>query len=254
MFNNNRIEITNYGLHSKKLDGGIKIAHLSDLHEKSFGAGNHRLFDIVREENPDIILITGDLVAHENQKRANTEYTETFARGISEIAPCFFVSGNHERQFDGEIKSILKASGISVLNENIESLDVRGQKINIAGIDDLSYGTVNVERAANIFDGVSGYNIFLTHQPQIYPLLLDKNVDLILAGHTHAGQIRLPIISQIYMYGQGWFPKYMQGEFTNGDTTMIISRGLGSSGYPTLRINNPPDLVIIYAEGEESEE
>ena len=94
----------------------------------------------------------------------------------------------------------------------------------------------------------------MTHQPQIYPLLLDKNVDLILAGHTHAGQIRIPVISRLYMMGQGWFPKYMQGEFTNGDTTMIISRGLGSSGYPTLRINNPPDLVMIYAEAEKDGE
>lgn len=250
MFNNNRIEITNYGLKSKKLTEEIKLAHLSDLHEKSFGAGNHKLFDILKEQRPDLILITGDLVAHENQKRLNSEYTRTLAEGLPEIAPCFFVTGNHERGFDKEVKAILKDNGIEVLNENAKSLSVRGQTVNVAGIDDLSYGTADIERAVNIFNETDGFNIFLTHQPQIFPLLLNKNVDLVLAGHTHAGQIRLPLISQIYMSGQGLFPKYMQGEFTDGSTTMIISRGLGSSGYPTFRINNPPDLVMIYAESE----
>ncbi|MEG0251193.1 MAG: metallophosphoesterase, partial [Christensenellaceae bacterium] len=76
-------------------------------------------------------------------------------------------------------------------------------------------------------------------------LYINKNIDLILCGHTHAGQIRFPVIGSFAMSGQGLFPKYMQGEFVEGNTTMIISRGLGSSGYPAVRINNPPELVVV---------
>ncbi len=248
VFNNHIIEITRYGLITDKVNDGVVIAHLSDLHEKEFGAGNLRLFEEVAALQPDMIAVTGDVVAHENQKNVNLGYMKCLAKGLSQIAPAFFVTGNHERQYDEEICGTLERYGMTVVKDTVHSLVVRGSVINISGMDDVSFDDTDVLRSLEVFAELKGYNIFLTHRPEFYELYLNKNIDLILAGHTHAGQIRIPKVCGFYMYGQGWFPKYMQGEFTDGSTTMIISRGLGSSGYPAVRINNPPDLVAVYLE------
>lgn len=252
LFNNNTIVVNPYGLLSGKIADGLIIAHLSDLHEKSFGPGNAELFSVVAGLEPDIIAITGDLVAHENQASADLGYVETLAAGLAPIAPCFFVSGNHERRFAPEIFAALEAGGVSVLHGDIHPLTIRGSAVNVAGIDDPAFDPEAVAANFDIFAGVEGYNIFLTHRPEFFEAYAGRNIDLVLAGHTHAGQIRLPMIGSVYMMGQGLFPKYMEGEFTNGTTTMIISRGLGSSGYPTVRLNNPPDLVAVQVTAPES--
>ena len=250
MFNNSRIEVTRYGLHSPKVKGEVKIAHLSDLHEKEFGQGNGRLFKKVDLLKPDIIAVTGDIVAHENQKAACGDYAVNLARGLAAIAPSFFVTGNHERQFDHEICGAFAQSGVTVVKGGVYTMDIRGSRVNVSGIDDVSYGGVDIEKAFHVFEDMEGFNVFLTHRPEFFEMGLRRNIDLILAGHTHAGQIRFPKFGSFFMMGQGWFPRYMQGQFSDGETTMIISRGLGSSGYPTFRINNPPDLVLIdVAEG-----
>ncbi|MBD5558884.1 MAG: metallophosphoesterase [Clostridia bacterium] len=245
LFNNNTIVVNPYGLFSPKITDGLIIAHLSDLHEKSFGPDNAQLFAAVEALHPDIIAVTGDLVAHESQAAADIAYTETFARGLAPIAPCFFVSGNHERQFASEIFPVLEENGFHILHGDVHTLDVRGSRVNISGIHDPVFDPDGPQANVDVFLGTEGYNIFLTHRPEFFEAYAGRNIDLVLAGHTHAGQIRLPKIGSLYMMGQGLFPRYMQGEFTNGDTTMIISRGLGSSGYPTVRLNNPPDLVAV---------
>ena len=246
LFNNNKILTSIYGLESKKTQQGICIAHLSDLHEKEFGINNWGLFFKVKELQPDIIAITGDLVAHENQKTANVQYTRELAEGLCRIAPTFFVTGNHERKYEEEICEALTQGGVVVLKGGVHTLDIRGARINISGMDDPVIDESHMNSAIASFAQLDGYNVFLTHRPEIYDLCLRKNIDLVLAGHTHAGQVRIPFFSNLYMLGQGWFPKYVNGVFTDGDTTMIISRGLGSSGYPTFRLNNPPDLVAVY--------
>lgn len=245
LFNNNTIVLNPYGLISDKIENGLRIAHLSDLHEKSFGHHNEDLFAAIEGIEPDLIAVTGDLVAHENQEKLNVRYTEILAAGLTRIAPCYFVAGNHERQFASEIFAILESNDIRMVSGKVFSLDVRGSRVNISGVDDPVFGSEAVIDSVHAFDGVEGYNIFLSHRPELFETYVGKNVDLMLAGHTHAGQIRLPQVSSLYMMGQGFFPKYMEGEFVHGDTTMIISRGLGASGYPTVRINNPPDLVAI---------
>ncbi len=244
MFNNSKIKISNYVLKSEKVSEGFTIVQLSDLHEKEFGEGNTRLFEAVRSLEPDMIAITGDIVAHEKQKRHAREYTAGLARGLAAIAPSCFVSGNHERHFYEEVCAVLRDGGVHVLSEGgVFEAELKGTRVNISGIDDISFEGVNVERAAEALSSAAGYNIFLSHRPEVFPLVLGKGIDLVLAGHTHAGQIRIPGISSLYMPGQGFFPKYMQGEFSAEGTAMVISRGLGSSGYPTFRLNNPPDLV-----------
>lgn len=245
LFNNNTIVLNPYGLISPKVKDGLVLAHLSDLHEKSFGENNADLFAAVRQIEPDLICITGDLVAHENQPGHNREYTKTLAAGLRAIAPTYFAAGNHERRFADEIFGILQKEDIPVLNGQVERLNVRGTEVRISGIHDPSFGEACASPDVQTFADKDSYNIFLSHRPELFEFYTGQNIDLILAGHTHAGQIRLPKVGSLYMMGQGILPKYMEGEFTDGATTMIISRGLGSSGYPTVRINNPPDLVAV---------
>ncbi|MGI6153302.1 MAG: metallophosphoesterase [Christensenellaceae bacterium] len=247
MFNNNKIKITNYNIYSEKIHDDIVIAHLSDLHEKEFGHKNHRLFRAVAALKPDIIAITGDLVAHERQKAADIAYTENLAAGLSKIAPTYFVTGNHERHFHDEIVDALARNGVATIHGHIHSFMVGQSKINLSGVHDTSYTGLSALHSIHFHnaENADGFNIFLSHRPEFFEWLSEKNVDLVLCGHTHAGQIRFPKFGAFVMEGQGFFPKYVQGEYKNGDTTMIISRGLGSSGYPAIRINNPPDLVAI---------
>ncbi len=254
MFNNNTIQITSYGILSDKVTSGVVVAHLSDLHEKEFGAHNKQLFHKVEKLMPDMIAITGDMVAHERQKEIDARYTKQFARAIGGIAPAYFVTGNHERHFEGQIEDIMQEYGITVLRGgDLQKICINGNEINIAGMDDITFSGVDVLGSVEVFSKESGFNIFLAHRPEYYPLYLNKNIDLVLCGHTHAGQIRFPKIGTFAMSGQGFMPKYVQGEFTDGATTMIISRGLGSSGYPKIRINNPPELVAVYIEPDPKE-
>ncbi len=246
MFNNSKIKISEYDIKSEKTLSGFTIAHVSDMHEKEFGKGNARLFEAVRSIEPDIIAITGDIVAHEKQKRHEREYTKDLAHGLADIAPSYFVAGNHERHFYEEVCAVLERGGVRIISEgNVFHTRAGGTDVNISGMDDISFDGVDALRASAALSAAVGFNIFLSHRPEVFPVLVGKNIDMVLAGHTHAGQIRIPGISNLYMPGQGFFPKYMQGEFSAEGTAMIISRGLGSSGYPTFRINNPPDLVAV---------
>ncbi len=252
MFNNNTVEITSYGILSDKVKNGIVVAHLSDLHEKEFGPENAQLFEKVAALAPDLIAVTGDMVAHENQKEVDERYTRRFAHSLRRIAPVYFVTGNHERNFDGRVEAIMEEEGVRVLHSgDMVCAAVGESRLNISGMDDVSFEDTNVSQAVGVFrERRRGFNLFLAHRPEYYPLYLHKNIDLVLTGHTHAGQIRFPKIGTFAMNGQGFLPKYVQGEFTDGATTMIISRGLGASGYPKIRINNPPELVAVYIEPE----
>ncbi|MEG2625734.1 MAG: metallophosphoesterase [Christensenella sp.] len=249
MFNNNTVQIMTYGLLSDKVKNRVAVAQLSDLHEKVFGQENDRLFEKVEEIEPDIIAVTGDMVAHGNQKSVDERYTMQFARALARIAPTYFVTGNHERNFGGCVENIMSEAGVSVLRGgDFKTLRVGESIVNISGMDDISFDDADVNMAVSVFDKRRGFNIFLAHRPEYYQMYLNRNIDLVLTGHTHAGQIRFPKIGAFAMSGQGFMPKYVEGEFTDGSTTMIISRGLGSSGYPKIRINNPPELVAVYIE------
>lgn len=249
MLNNDKISVANYMLQSQKIKSQVVIAHLSDLHEKNFGPDNRDLFSAVRRLAPDLIAVTGDLVARSRQKKLNRPYTIRLAQELVKIAPVFFATGNHEKRLFGEMLPVLIREGVQIATGKMNTLNIRGNIVHIAGMHDVSIDS-DFHRHAAVFENTTdGYNIFLSHRPEHYHNLMHYNIDLLLCGHTHAGQVRFPGFGTFYMPGQGLFPKYLQGGFVNRNTTMIISRGLGSSGYPTIRINNPPELVCITLTG-----
>ncbi|WP_100408119.1 metallophosphoesterase [Bacillus solitudinis] len=255
-FQNNSIETTEYTFNSTKIPNsfeGYKIVQLSDLHSKSFGNNQSQLVKRVEKVNPDLIVFTGDLV---DSKRYEEKNSLLLMERLVEIAPVYFVTGNHEwwsGKFDRlEVK--LNNIGVHVMRNSVEEIDKGGEKFQIIGIDDpakaknaysdqeIAEGTIK-----DIFQEVEKhetFNILLAHRPELFFLYSQFGFDLVFSGHAHGGQFRIPFIGGIVAPNQGLFPEFYSAKFILDHTTMIVSRGLGNSIIP-IRLFNRPEIVVL---------
>lgn len=227
---------------------GFKIAQISDLHNAEFGTDNQKLIDILISEAPDAIVITGDLI---DARRTNTEIAESFARRCMEIADCYYVPGNHEARLGDTydaFESALIADGVNVLRNGSVRIRKEMDAIHIIGVDDPAFAKAsdaitNLDAALEALSS-DDFTILLAHRPELIDEYSKWGIDLVLSGHAHGGQIRLPGIGGLYAPGQGFFPRYTSGNYMVGDTEMIVSRGIGNSAFP-LRVNDRPEVVIV---------
>ncbi len=226
----------------------LRIAHISDLHNAQFGEGNGELLRLLTETEPDIIAVTGDLV---DSRHTDTAAALEFIKGAVGIAPVYYVPGNHEARLAdyGELKSGLEAAGAAVLEDRA----VLYNDVNIIGLADPDFalsGNVPGESEAMARVKLSGlvdpgrYNILLSHRPELFEAYAASGIGLALTGHAHGGQFRLPFIGGLIAPGQGLFPKYDSGLYTEGGSHMAVSRGLGNSVIP-IRFNNRPEILLI---------
>lgn len=228
---------------------GFKIAHVSDLHNAVFGRKNERLLSLIRAAEPDIIAITGDLI---DSRHTDIDSALAFVEAAAEIAPVYYVTGNHESRLDFDaIEPRLIAAGARVLRNEAEDIGRGGERIRLAGIDDPSFirtGGTAEERAAaeleQLGDGGGTFTVLLAHRPELVEVYAEYGAGLVLSGHAHGGQVRLPLLGGLYAPGQGLLPEYDSGLYSLGETQMVVSRGLGNSVAP-LRVNNRPELVIV---------
>lgn len=228
---------------------GFKIAHVSDLHNAVFGRKNEKLLSLIRAAKPDIIAITGDLI---DSRHTDIDSALAFVEAAAEIAPVYYVTGNHESRLDfDEIEPRLIAAGARVLRNEAEDIGRGGERIRLAGIDDPSFirtGGTAEERAAaeleQLGDGGGTFTVLLVHRPELVEVYAEYGAGLVLSGHAHGGQVRLPLLGGLYAPGQGLLPEYDSGLYSLGKTQMVVSRGLGNSVAP-LRVNNRPELVIV---------
>ena len=227
---------------------GFKIAHVSDLHNTEFGDGNARLIERLRAAAPDAIAVTGDLV---DSRRPDVDTAVNFIAAASEIAPVYYVTGNHESRLDfSEIEPRLTAAGAVVLRNAAEYIERGGERIQLAGIDDPAFVRTQEsagERAASELDGLidaSAFSVLLAHRPDLIGTYAEYGADLVLSGHAHGGQVRLPLVGALYAPGQGFLPEYTDGLHRVDGAQMVVSRGLGNSLFP-LRFNNRPELVVV---------
>lgn len=235
--NNNLLKTMHYRMELEGLMSGVKIVHLSDLHGKSFAKNNVRLVKRVMEEKPDFIAFTGDIVHRyrEKDKRAALGLVSA----LSGVAPVLFVSGNHEMRNKGYrfFRRDLMEAGATVLDDctvNICGLTVAG--VNCASIKRGQFFKLNEDKSADIL---------LAHMPQYFEKYAQAEYKLVLSGHAHGGQWRIPFTGiGLYAPGQGVFPKYTSGLHESGKTKMIISRGLGNSEFP-VRLFNRPEVAVI---------
>ena len=245
----NEIKITNDKI--PQSFEGFRIAQVSDLHNAELGKDNNKLIEKLNECEPDIIVLTGDLI---DSNHTNLEVALSFAQQAVKIAPCYFVTGNHEAwigsQYE-ELKTSLQNTGITVLQDEAIELNYGDECIQLIGLNDPDFSERDSFLSESILEAKlsqvnisDGFTILLSHRPEYFNVYQNKNIDLVLSGHAHGGQFRLPLGGGVIAPGQGLFPKYDAGTYTENGTTMIVSRGIGNSIIP-VRINNPPEIVII---------
>lgn len=255
-YQNNKIDITNYEINSDNALEAIKIIQLSDLHSKPFKA----VITKVRQNNPDIIVITGDYI---NDHCKNKDKMLAFGRELINICPVYYITGNHERRLDcfDKLMTELKGIGFNVLLNEISSEIINNNTINILGLDEnqadfkdykaRKNGTFVYKNMSHYFkelENKSGIKIVLSHFPENFEGVKENNYsqydfDIQFSGHAHGGQFILPFIGPVFSPGQGIFPKYARGSF--GDRPkLIISRGLGNAEFP-LRLFNHPEINIV---------
>ncbi|MDY3014354.1 MAG: metallophosphoesterase [Evtepia sp.] len=230
---------------------GYRIAHLSDLHNRTFGPENRRLLELLEQANPDLIVLTGDLF---DSYRLNPAVALDFVRRAQAIAPCFFVPGNHEARIASypSLRQDLQAAGVQALENRSVSLRRAGSHLSLVGLADpgfhkrTTFPNSKAYLAAHLphCSTQDPYTILLSHRPEYMPFYVQSGVDLVLSGHAHGGQIRLPFVGGIFSPGQGFFPRYTSGCCQEGQTSMVISRGLGNSSFP-LRVLNRPEVVLL---------
>ena len=262
---NNHFRIEYYNVEAEKLPenfNGSKIVLITDLHNHSFGEGNCRLLEAINKENPDYIMIAGDLLI-KGQSFA-TETALNLLEKLCEKYPVYYAPGNHEKRL-GELEETkhdfrtgyiekIKKIGVKYLVNESEFLKKGNQSICISGldIDSIYYKKgmhrpkLNKEEMDGLLAGQNKqtYRILLAHNPEYFETYAKWGADLVLSGHFHGGIMILPLIGGVIAPSFQLFPKYDFGQFQLGNSTMILSRGLAVHSIK-IRIFNVPELSVI---------
>lgn len=251
----NTIAITNYCVNNTKNDAKLKFVVITDLHNKEYGEKNADLAELVKEQNPDFIAVCGDMV---NRGDPDTTKMKDVLEKLSKIAPTYCCLGNHERdnaaKFGTDFKSETNSTGAVLLDNEYIKFTKNGKSVLIGGMSDYPYYEFYTpdddvpsrtlweefaEKAKNDF------TILLHHQPEYIAEDAKKtDIDLIVCGHTHGGQIQLPFIGGVIAPNQGLFPKYDKGEFDLDGTKMIVCAGLSNTVF-IPRINNQVEIGVV---------
>lgn len=224
---------------------GYRIAHVSDLHNAQMGKHNKKLLALLEEAQPDMIAITGDMI---DSRRTDIDTALAFAAEAIKIAPCYYVSGNHESRIAEyeKLRSGLAALGVTVLEDARVVVHKAGQAITLIGVKDPAFSSCADmgTRLQQLIDAQDSYTILLSHRPELFDTYVQHGTDLVLSGHAHGGQVRLPFVGGLFAPHQGLFPEYDSGLYARDSTSMIVSRGIGNSLFP-LRFNNRPEVILI---------
>ena len=253
------LQVVRYAVHAEDGFPSVRIAQVSDLHSCAYGEDQCELLEAVDRENPDLVVLTGDIF----DGSLPMEPAVAFLRGIQGKYPCYFVTGNNEYEKGGdaftERMAILKEYGIIRLSGGMEVIRVKDTSINICGVDDPNAWADSddplenretrykeqVAQTAELAQN-GNYTVLLAHRPEYFDYYCQFGFDLVLSGHVHGGQWRIPgMLDGLYAPGQGFFPEYTGGKYEKNGAVMIVSRGLARETTKVPRINNRPELVII---------
>ena len=232
-----------------KIGSPVRFALVTDLHSCYYGKEQSQLIRMIDKEKPDAILLSGDIF----DDRLGQKNARIFIEGVADRYPCFYVTGNHEfwSKKEDEMKEFLASKGVTVLEGNARNISINGNDIDICGVDDPTYMTESEweERldGADKESNSGNYRILLSHRPEKVEVYEKYNFDLILCGHAHGGQWRIPFTKRgVAAPNQGLLPAYVDGlyDLDNG-SEMIVSRGLARERMPYPRFFNHPEVVII---------
>lgn len=260
---NNSLVTSKYEFTSSKIPeefDDFRIVHLSDLHNKTFGSNQKRLIAKIKKTEPDLIVYTGDIV---DSKKFDIEPSLILMKELTKFVPVYYVTGNHEAWTDfTELETGLKEASVHVMRNQTEKLTIGEEHILITGIDDPAFNSTNNELGTiesnithsldNLLDNNNNFQLLLTHRPEALTVYANHQFDLVFAGHAHGGQFRIPFWGGVVAPNQGFLPTYTSGTYTEKETTMIVSRGLGNSIIP-LRLFNRPEIVVVDLKTEKEE-
>ena len=296
-----RLKTVHYTVESNKVNVPIRIALITDLHSCNYGKNQKNLIEAVQKQNPDIVLLGGDIF----DDKLSYDNAELAVRQLAELYPCYYVTGNHEywSRDIGTILEIVKDCGVTALSGECDTININGQVINICGVDDpdvekyLAEGMSIEEQLKNVSEAAQEatrgvlkgeaqevvqevlqeeaitreaaketvqeavqeeiwkiaettsteiFTVLLSHRPELFEIYQKYEFDLVLSGHAHGGQWRIPgLLNGLFAPNQGLFPKYAGGRYDYDGGTMIVSRGLARESTRIPRIFNRPELVIV---------
>ena len=255
----NRLKVVTYRLGPETDTQPVRIALVTDLHSCAYGEGERELLDALDAQAPDLVLLGGDFFDDD----LADDNSEAFLQGIRGRYPCFFVTGNHE-YWSGETAfarkmAILEENGVTRLSGEMAPLEIRGMRLAVCGIDDpfawggdgayteYSEGSFEKQLAHTAALPEEGsFKILLSHRPEFFDLYSGYDFDLVLSGHAHGGQWRIPgLVNGLYAPRQGLFPAYAGGQYEKNGTVLIVSRGLARESTWLPRLYNRPELVIV---------
>ncbi len=254
------IKVTQYDVELDGITNPVKLVVVSDIHGKVFGDDNEPLCELVAAQEPDAIVLLGDLFPSDFQE-ADAAYVLHLTEQMQSIAPVYFAMGNHEKSYTARYGDTwidaIKDTGATVFDETCLDLELRGNTIRFGG--SMGHGYL-FGRTEEQFEASADYKILTEMQESPYPAILLAHwpdtvalsdgpqrwkIDLVLCGHTHGGVVRVPGIGGVYAPLQGWWPKYDYGEFQlNAQMRMIITSGLSGHGQ-VPRIFNLPEICVI---------
>ncbi len=230
---------------------GFTVCHLSDIHNTLNRRLKNSIIAAIENNRPDIIAITGDLI---DCRRTNYKTALDFVRQLLELAPVYYIAGNHETRLDRQkylaFEERLIQAGVNVLDNTSISLKKDSQEITLAGLKDpgfeCEYSSEYPQYMRKYLSGLTDkqFSLLLVHRPELLKIYSEYGIDLVLSGHAHGGQIRLPYIGGLFAPGQGILPKITSGMHTEANTRLIVSRGIGNSLAP-FRIFDHPEIIFI---------
>lgn len=245
-----RLILRTYTVASPKLTAEVRLAVVTDFHSSD---NADDVVAMVASCAPDAVLMVGDMFDDDTANRP-TERTLSLMRQLSALYPCYYVSGNHEA-WTGEMDALYQQTeeaGVTVLRMSSGVLTVRGQRIALCGIPDpyemvFSGAPDTEEQLRQALEDVDSadFTVLLAHRPELLAKYAQFPLDLVVSGHAHGGQVRIPgVLNGLYAPNQGWFPKLAGGAYTQDGTTLIVSRGLAvRTRLP--RIFNRPEVVLV---------
>ena len=240
-------------------DHPVRTVVISDLHDHKFGEDNEKLAEKIREIDPDLIFIDGDMLNGESE---NAEVPVTLIRELKDTAPIYYALGNHEIDYmengHPELTEELEAAGAVVLDKEYVDVEVDGIQIRLGGMYDYAFGLNGNNDASSAPDDTRSFledfqntdrlKIMLTPRPASF-IFGDASkvwdVDLVISGHNHGGQVVLPFLGGLYGGDQGFFPEYVHGMYEKDNFQMLVTSGLGSDRQKLPRFNNPPEIAVL---------
>ena len=226
---------------------GTRILHLSDIHEIELGKNHQKLLERVDLFQPEYIVISGDVIDGRRKKHRH-DSMRYLMQELCRRAVVFYVSGNHEFEnpFYPPLCQIMQDAGVIILENDQIEIEKDNANITLTGVMDTNkfINQADFEETLQALKPQSGFSILLSHRPEQFDAYVKTGYHLVFSGHAHGGQIQLVHRKGLFAPGQGFLPQYCDGLYQKGDTTMIVSRGLGNSKFP-VRIHASRHIVEV---------